>query len=213
MSSDDKIFLAVLVAIVILLVWAGLSGGKSEKLHSYWYSTNCTPVDALHYLKGPWTAVSSGAKYNFYSPTIGLSPAQQTIVGSDRATGAELVNAIIRYALANGLYRKGERYMKTDSVLREALNTSNYQVDMRTVGRFGSKIMLTVSSTNGSARDIEYEYEFCFLNSRTNQSYIRLTRFIRDNLVTYNLWVKPQELILVADEDYKDSKDILIATR
>jgi len=208
MPKDDQIFLAVVIVIIVLLVWSVLFiNGKKEKLHSYWYRTNCFPTAALNALKGPWKAEGSGASYTFSSPQVTLTPAEQAVVGTDQATGAELVNAVLQYARSRDLYRSGERYVRTDPTLKDAFATSSSYLSMRDVGALGSKIMLTIAGASGSTRDIEYEFEFCFLNPRTGQTYVRLYRPSNERI--YDLLISSSELKLKGG----GTDDVLLATR
>lgn len=216
MLDEDKKFLALLVVLIILLVWSVLFvNGNKEKLHSYWYRTNCLPTDAIDSLKGSWKAEGSGAIYTFSSPKVALTPAEQAVVGTDQASGADLVKAVLKYAEERDLYRPGERYVRTNPALKDAFKTSSSYLSMRDIGALGSKIILTVSGRNGSTRDIEYEFEFCFVNirtnslnnSRTDRAYVRLYRPSNDQ--TYDLLISPKELKLRGE----GSGDILLATR
>lgn len=207
--TEDQRIIAVIVVIIVLLVWGvlGIPWGKKENLHSYWHRTNCFPGDAVQNLKGPWKAVGSKATYVFSSPKVALNESEQTIVGDVEATGAQIIDAVIRYARDRDLYQPGESYIKTDSVLKNAFSTSSSMLSMRDVGALGSRIMLTVNSPSGSSKDIEYEFEFCFFNSRTGQSYIRLRRLSNDR--DYDVLVSADELKLRGG----DGGTVLIATR
>lgn len=205
MLTDDQIFLAVLV-VVVLLIWSVLYHNSKEKLHAYWHRTNCTSLGAINALKGKWRAVGSNSLYTFTSPVVGLTQAEQVVVGTDKATGAEVVTAILNYARSRGLYKDGESYIKTDSALKDAFSTSSDRVSMKDVGSLGSKIIMSVTSSTGARRDLTYEFEFCFLNTRTGQTYIRLYR-PSDNR-NYDLNVSATELKLKSDEG-----EVLLATR
>lgn len=210
MDQSDKIFLAVLIALVIVIVWVVLmnGGGGKENLHSYWYRTNCTPSQMLKVIGGEWKAVGSGATYKFISPKMALSASESTLIGADEATGAELVDKVIAYAASKGLYQAGERNMKTDPMLQQMFGTASSMVSMRQVGALGSKVMMSISQPGGGSYDIEYEFEFCFYNPRTGQLYLRLYR--PSNERTYNLLVSTDELKL-RNEGF--GEDVLIATR
>jgi len=208
MPKDDQIFLAVVVIVIILLVWSVLfTNGRQEKLHPYWYRTNCFPSAVLNVLEGSWHAVDSGATYTFTSPEVTLTPAEQAIVGRDQATGADLVNAVIQYARTNNLYRAGSQHIRTDPALKDAFQTTSDYIGMRDVGALGSRIMLTIVGGDGATRDIEYQFQFCFMNPRTGQTYLRLYR--PSNERVYDLFVSSTEIKLRGE----GSGDVLIATR
>ena len=187
---SPEAILAIVLVVVLVLLW---KNGSLEKLHPYWYRTNLLPVNALTLLSGTWVASDgSNDTYTFASPDLTMRADAAKIVGMNPAPRAYAVERIMQYALTQGLYKTGESYMKTDALLRSALNTAFPTVRMSDIGKLAEPVNLTIRRADGTSTSVQYAYEIGFAtvkNGAITNSFIRLTR--KNTGDVYNLRVVP----------------------